>query len=171
MILIGPQICKWVKFDIFGLSYKLTSHDLWPSFVTFYLMNMWRFLHYINKPSLVPIGLPTFQMRWIFTFWAHLTTWPLMTFDLGLLHLTTWTYGGFHIWQVEQKPGGRGRGRKGATLGVHPLSWLLSNNRLEKEPFVSVPHTSSNRLLLSNQDKGYTLMLLILFLFLLAPHC
>ena len=46
------------------------------------------------------------------------------------------------------------RGRK--TLGVHPLSWLLSNNRLEKVPFVSVPHISSNQLLLSNQDKGCT---------------
>ena len=61
-----------------------------------------------------------------------------------------------YTWQVEQKPGGRGRGREWATLGVHPLSWLLSNNRLEKVPFVSVPHTSSNRLLLSNQDKGCT---------------
>ena len=59
-------------------------------------------------------------------------------------------------WQVEQKPGGRGRGREWATLGVHPLSWLLSNNRLEKVPFVSVPHTSSYLLLLSNQDKGCT---------------
>ena len=57
-------------------------------------------------------------------------------------------------WQVEQKP--RGRGREWVTLGVHPLSWLLSNNRLEKVSFVSVPHTSSNRLLLSNQDKGCT---------------
>ena len=36
------------------------------------------------------------------------------------------------------------------------FSWLLSNNRLEKVPFVSVLHTSSNRLLLSNQDKGCT---------------
>ena len=36
------------------------------------------------------------------------------------------------------------------------MSWLLSNNRLEKVSFVSVPHTSSNRLLLSNQDKGCT---------------
>ena len=42
------------------------------------------------------------------------------------------------------------------TLGVHPLPWLLSNNRLENVPVVSVPHTSSNRLLLSNQDKGCT---------------
>ena len=59
-----------------------------------------------------------------------------------------------HNWQVEQKLGGRGR--EWATLGVHPLSWLLSNNRLEKVPFVSVSHASSNRLLLSNQDKGCT---------------
>ena len=54
------------------------------------------------------------------------------------------------------RAGPRGRGREWATLGVHPLSWLLSNNRLEKVPFVSVLHTSSNRLLLSNQDKGCT---------------
>ena len=53
-----------------------------------------------------------------------------------------------------ESPKGRARGR--TTLGVHPLSWLLSNNRLEKVPFVSVLHTSSNRLLLSNQDKGCT---------------
>ena len=54
------------------------------------------------------------------------------------------------------RAGPRGRGREWATLGVHPLSWLLSNNRLEKVPFVFVLHTSSNRLLLSNQDKGCT---------------
>ena len=52
------------------------------------------------------------------------------------------------------RAGPRGRARGRTTLGVHP--WLLSNNRLEKVPFVSVPHTSSNRLLLSNQDKGCT---------------
>ena len=49
----------------------------------------------------------------------------------------------------------RKRKRMSNTWG-HPLSWLLSNNRLEKVPFVSVPHSSSNRLLLSNQDKGCT---------------
>ena len=54
------------------------------------------------------------------------------------------------------RAGPRGRGRVWATLGEHPLTWLLSNNRLEKVPFVSVLHTSSNRLLLSNQDKGCT---------------
>ena len=60
-------------------------------------------------------------------------------------------------FQRFSRAGPRGRGREWATLGVHPLSWLLSNNRLEKVPVVSVPHTPSNRLLLSNQDKGCTL--------------
>ena len=93
MVLTGPQVCKWVKFYIFRLSYKLTSHDLWPSFVTFDLTNMWRFLHYINKLSLVPVGLQLFKWG---ESWAHLTTWPLMTFDLGIWPLTTWTYKGSH---------------------------------------------------------------------------
>ena len=50
----------------------------------------------------------------------------------------------------------RGKRKRMSNTRGHPLSWLLSNNRLEKVPFVSVPHTSSNRLLLSNQDKGCT---------------
>ena len=54
------------------------------------------------------------------------------------------------------KAGPRGRARRWATLGVHPLSWLLSNNWLEKAHFVSMLRTSSNQLLLSNQDKGCT---------------
>ena len=64
------------------------------------------------------------------------------------------------LWTVSierfSRAGPRGRGREWATLEVHPLSWLLSNNRLEKVSFVRVLHTSSNRLLLSNQDKGCT---------------
>ena len=62
MVIIGPQGCKRVKFYIFRLSYKLTSHDLWPSFVTFDLMNMWRFPHYINKPSLLQIWFQLFHI-------------------------------------------------------------------------------------------------------------
>ena len=69
------------------------------------------------------------------------------------------------------RAGPRGRGREWATLGVHPLSWLLSNNRLEKVPFVSVLHASSNRLLLSNQDKGCTPSVAHSLPFLLAPLC
>ena len=61
IVLICPQVCKWVKFYIFRLSYKSTSYDLWPLFVTFNLMSMWRFLHFINKPNLVAIGLQLFK--------------------------------------------------------------------------------------------------------------
>ena len=45
---------------------------------------------------------------------------------------------------------------KWATLGVHPLSWLLSNNRLEEVCGTLTKGTFSSRLLLSNQDKGCT---------------
>ena len=58
-------------------------------------MNIWRFPYYINKPSLVQIGLQLF--KFIFTFSAYLTTWPQMTFDLGTWPLTAWTYEGSHI--------------------------------------------------------------------------
>ena len=48
------------------------------------------------------------------------------------------------------------RGREWATLGVHSLSWLLSNNRLEDVCGTLTTGTFSSRLLLSNQDKGCT---------------
>ena len=52
------------------------------------------------------------------------------------------------------RAGPRGRGRECATLGVHPLSWLLSNNRLEEVCSTLTKGTFSSRLLLSNQVKG-----------------
>ena len=54
------------------------------------------------------------------------------------------------------RAGPRGRGREWATLGVHPLYWLLSNNRLEEVCSTLTKGTFSSRLLLSNQDKGCT---------------
>ena len=54
------------------------------------------------------------------------------------------------------RAGPRGRGREWATLRVHPLSWLLSNNRLEEVCSTLTKGTFSSRLLLSNQDKGCT---------------
>ena len=41
-----------------------------------------------------------FSNETIFTFSAYLTTWPQMTFDLGIWFLTTWTYEGSHIIQI-----------------------------------------------------------------------
>ena len=54
------------------------------------------------------------------------------------------------------RAGPRGRAREWATQGVHPLSWLLSNNRLEEVCGTLTKGTFSSRLLLSNQDKGCT---------------
>ena len=54
------------------------------------------------------------------------------------------------------RAGPRGRAREWATLGVHSLSWLISNNRLEEVCGTLTKVTFSSRLLLSNQDKGCT---------------
>ena len=48
------------------------------------------------------------------------------------------------------RAGPRGRGREWATLGVHPLSWLLSNNRLEEVCSTLTKGTFSSRLLQSS---------------------
>ena len=82
------QLFNWGHFHIFSLSYNLTSDNLWPWYMNFDCMNIWRFTYYINKPSLVQIGLQLFK-------WGHfhilnlsynLTSddlWPwYMTFDL-----------------------------------------------------------------------------------------
>ena len=59
-------------------------------------------------------------------------------------------------FQRFSRVGPRGKAREWATLGVHPLSWLLSNNRLEEVCGTLTKDTFSSRLLLSNQDKGCT---------------
>ena len=51
------------------------------------------------------------------------------------------------------RAGPRGRGREWATLGVHPLSSLLSNNRLEEVCSTLTKGTFSSRLLLSNHGQ------------------
>ena len=61
LVQIGLQLFKWGHFHIFSLSYKLTSDNLWPWYMTFDRMNIWRCPYYINKPSLVPIRLQLFK--------------------------------------------------------------------------------------------------------------
>ena len=123
MVLFGQVFKKWVKFYIFRLSYTFTSYDLWLSFVTFDLMNMWSFIHFANKPSLVPIGLQLFKIRVNFTFLSpsyNLTSDDLwrpwyMTFDhmniQRVLHcinkpslvpigLQLFKWGNFHIFSL-----------------------------------------------------------------------
>ena len=78
----------------------MTSDDLWPWFMIFGCMNIWRFPYYIDKPSLVPIRLPTFQMRPLSHF---LTTWlHQMNFDLDMWPLTSLTNEASHVASITQ---------------------------------------------------------------------
>ena len=86
-----------------------------------------------------------------------------LSFDSALVHRPLlWYSHAKHqytrdfVLQRFSRAGPRGRGREWATLGVHPLSWLLSNNRLEEVCSTLTKGTFSSRLLLSNQDKGCT---------------
>ena len=42
LVQIRLQLFKWGHFHIFSLSYNLTSDDLWPWYMTFDRMNIWR---------------------------------------------------------------------------------------------------------------------------------
>ena len=94
VVQIGLRLFKWGHFHIFSLSYNLTSDDLWPWYMTFDRMNIWRSPYHINKPSLVPIRLQLF--KWghfhIFSLFYSLTSddfWPwYVTCDL----ITKWGF-------------------------------------------------------------------------------
>ena len=76
------QLFKWGHFHIFSLSYNLTSDDLWPWYMTSDCMNIWRFLYYIYKPSLVPIKLKLFK-------WGHFRIFSL-SYNLTSDYLWPW---------------------------------------------------------------------------------
>ena len=94
---IELQLFKWGHFHIFSLSYNLISDDLWPGYMTFDYMNIWRFSYYINNHW---FQTSTFQMRSFSHF--HLTTWPQMTFDPGIWPLMAWTHEGSQIISISQ---------------------------------------------------------------------
>ena len=73
------------------------------------------------------------------------------------------------IIQRFSRAGPRGRTREWATLGVHPLSWLLSNNRLEEVCGTLSKGTFLVDCCKVTKTKDVPLVLLILFLFLFLP--
>ena len=91
LILISPQVCKWVKSYIFTLSYKLTSHGQTNIPHMTYDLHLWHLTSWTCEGSYI-ISMPQvwFQLNFTlsneanFIFWAHLTAWPLMIFDLGM---------------------------------------------------------------------------------------
>ena len=62
-------------------------------------LTSWRFPFHINQ---VWFQADFQQMRQIFTFSVYLTTWPQITSDLNMWHLTSWTYEDFHITSINQ---------------------------------------------------------------------
>ena len=88
LVQIRLQLFKWDHFHISGLYCSLTSDDLWPWYMTFDHMNIWRFPYHISKPSLVSIRLQLFKLGHfhIFSLSYNLTSddiWPwYVTFDL-----------------------------------------------------------------------------------------
>ena len=137
-------LCMWDRPNIFfsvTLSSKTWTKGHWP-LDDFWPHICWCHMCDSTHGSLCPSPMGIHQCMWI--------QWSILqnTYYVTYYYFRLSYYIGLHTVhtrKVEQKPGGRGRGRgrEWATLGVHPLSWLLSNNQLEKVPFVSVQHTSS----------------------------
>ena len=81
----------------------LQNELTWPLDLHLWTLTLWT----CEGSYIISIIQVWFQSDFIFsyevnfTFWAHLTTWPLMTFDLGI-PLAAWTYKEFHIVLITQ---------------------------------------------------------------------
>ena len=143
MVLTGPQVCKWVKFYIFRLS---EIDFTWP--LTF-ICDLWPHEHVTVSTNQVWFQSDfNFSNEVNFTFWAHLTTWPLMTFDLGIWPLTTWTYKGSHNISISQVWFQSNFSNEvNFTFWAHLTTWSQINFDLDMWPLTSsaneVPHVAS----------------------------
>ena len=84
LVPIRLQLFKWGHFQIFNLSYNLTSDDLWPWYMTF--VTTWTY----EGSHIIAINQVWFQSDFQLFQWGHfhisayLTTWPQMTFDFDV---------------------------------------------------------------------------------------
>jgi hypothetical protein len=76
--------------------------DLWSWYVTFDLINIWRFPCCIYDPSLICNWTSNFSDDTNFTFTGYFTTWPQMTFDLGMWLWPQHNYEGSHAASMTQ---------------------------------------------------------------------
>ena len=116
----------------FQVSYKLTSDDLWPWFVTFDRMNIWRF-HIISINQVWFKSDFNFSNEAIFTFSAYLSTWPQMTFDLG-----TWPLSSSTIYDP-------------TLVEIHQSMWKIEPN---VNPFSQQTTTTSTENINRQQQQG-----------------
>ena len=133
---------KWQK-----CTYGLLAFN--RRYMTFDHMSIRRFPYYINKPSLVQIWLQLF--KWdhfhIFTFSAYLTTWPQITFDVGIWPLTAWTYEGSHILSINQvwfKSDFNFPNKATFTFSAHLTTWLQMNFDLDMWSLTSSTNEGSH---------------------------
>ena len=168
---LGHRVTLWLQPSFWllsmGVSYLTSTlknseytHIKVSMFCTSQLWFGWRF------NCLVVSRFKKRPQKWtkmtLWCFWVWKWTIPFCSFNI----LTCWTLVGSSsfryecimklIFQSFSRAGPRGRAREWATLGVHPLSWLLSNNRLEEVCGTRTKGTFSSRLLLSKKDKGWT---------------
>ena len=90
---------KWGQFNIFTLSYNLTSDNLQNQYVTTNLINILNDSIWFDKPRLVSIWTSILHEA-NFIFSGHLTIWPLMTLDLAYDLRPHWQMRGpmLHPW-------------------------------------------------------------------------
>ena len=149
MAMLLPLHCKWAQVSVRQGSatfFEPSANTLWNNYTENHWKSLWHrkdtettlkniykgnHSDYNNNSEGCP--LPTVS-KIILEFWRV----PLC----------------LQLVQRFSRAGPRGRGREWATLGVHPLSWLLSNNRLEEVCNTLTKGTFSSRLLLSNRVKG-----------------
>ena len=87
LVPIKLQLFKWGHFDIFSLSYNLTSYDLCPWYVTFDLINKWGFPCCIYDPTLVEIHQSIWKLEPNVNLFSQQTTYN----NISRQQLQQWT--------------------------------------------------------------------------------
>ena len=125
----------------------MTSDDLWPWY-DFNHMNIQR-SHNVSINQVKFQSDFNFSNEVNFTFWAHLTTWPRMTFDLGVLPYTTWAYKRSHnvsINQVRFQSDFNFSNEVNFTFWPHLTTWPLMTFDLSIWPLTTWTYKGSHNL-------------------------
>ena len=116
--------------------------DLWP-------LTAWtcKGFHMISTNQVWFKSDFNFSNEAIFTFSAHLTTWPQMAFDLGTWLLTAWTYEGSHIISINQlwfKSDFNFSNEAIFTFSAYFTTWLQMTFDLDIWPLTSLTNEGSH---------------------------
>ena len=112
-ITLTSYLTSWshLAFDLYLCPFTSVTFDPWTCVGSYNLFGSIQTCNFSNEVN--------------FTFRAHISTWPLMTVDLGKWPLTAWTYKGSH------------------NLPIMPLLHLILQNDLRWNFILMWPLTSS----------------------------